>query len=101
MHTGTDSARFAGVPFPADVPVLTKLAWRGGLVLLAAYCVMFVLLSPLPVQDFPGHLARAVALEDLLFHGGARFGGVYHFQLEWIPYLLGDLILAVGVAVLG
>jgi hypothetical protein len=101
MHTGTDSARLAGVAFPADVPVLTKLAWRGGLVLLAAYCVMFVLLSPLPVQDFPDHLARAVAMDDLLFHGGARFGAIYHFQLEWIPYLLGDLILTAGVAVLG
>lgn len=78
-----------------------RIAWAAGLTLLVAYCLVFVLLSPLPVQDFPGHLARAVAMNDLLFHDGARFGGIYHFQLEWIPYLLGDLILTAAVAVLG
>ncbi len=102
MNTGISaSARLAGVVLPADAPALTKLAWSGGLLLLAAYCVLFVLLSPLPVQDFPDHLARAVALDDLLFHGGTRFGAIFHFHLEWIPYLLGDLILTVAVAMLG
>jgi hypothetical protein len=95
------SARLAGAPLPTNATALTRLAWTGGLVLIAAYCVLFVLLSPLPVQDFPDHLARAVAMDDLLFHGGARFGGIFHFHLEWIPYLLGDLILAAAVAVLG
>lgn len=80
---------------------LTKLAWIGGLVALAAYCVLFILLSPVPVQDFPDHLARAVAMNDLLFHGGARFGGIFHFSMEWIPYVLGDLILTIGVALFG
>jgi hypothetical protein len=42
-----------------------------------------------------------VAMNDLLFHDGARFGGIFHFHLEWIPYLLGDLILTAAVAVLG
>lgn len=79
----------------------TQLAWRGGLILLAAYCLLFVWLSPLPVQDFPDHLARAVAMDDLLFHGGARFGSIFHFHLEWIPYLLGDLILTAAVAIFG
>ena len=74
MDIGIDpSARLAGAALPTDAPALTKLAWRGGFLLFAAYCVMFVLLSPLPVQDFPDHLARAVALDDLLFHGGARW----------------------------
>ena len=48
----------------ANAPALTKLAWTGGLVVMAAYCVLFILLSPLPVQDLPGHLARAVAMND-------------------------------------
>ena len=85
----------------ANAPALTKLAWTGGLVAMAAYCVLFILLSPLPVQDLPGHLARAVAMNDLLFHGGARFGGIFHFTLEWIPYLLGDVLLTAGVALFG
>ena len=53
------------------------------------------------MQDLPDHLARAVAMSDLFFHGGARFGGIFHFNLEWIPYLLGDLILTAGVAAFG
>jgi hypothetical protein len=95
------SARLAGGTLPTNATALTRLAWTGGLVLIAAYCVLFVLLSPLPVQDFPDHLARAVAMNDLIFHGGARFGGIFHFHLEWIPYLLGDLILAAAIAVFG
>jgi hypothetical protein len=102
MDTGIERpVRFAGVALPASAPALTKLAWTGGLLLIAAYCVLFVLLSPLPVQDFPDHLARAVAMDDLLFHGGARFGAIYHFHLEWIPYLLGDLILTAAVGLFG
>jgi hypothetical protein len=80
---------------------INRLAWVVGFALLAAYCLMFVLLSPLPVQDFPDHLARAVAMNDLLFHGGARYGAIYQFHLAWIPYLLGDLILTGAVALLG
>ncbi len=85
----------------SNAPALSKLAWTGGLTVMAAYCALFILLSPLPVQDFPDHLARAVAMNDLFFHGGARFGGIFHFNLEWIPYLLGDLILTAGVALFG
>ena len=95
------SAPFAGATLRTNAPALTRLAWKGGLVLVVAYCILIVLLSPLPVQDFPDHLARAVAMNDLLFHGGARFGSIFHFHLEWIPYLLGDLILTVAVAVFG
>jgi hypothetical protein len=95
------SAPLAGATLAPDAPALIRLAWTGGLALIAAYCILFVLLSPLPIQDFPDHLARAVAMDDLLFHGGARFGGIFHFQFELIPYLLGDLILTGAVAVLG
>jgi len=95
------SVPFAGATLTTNAPALTRLAWKGGLVLILVYCILFVLLSPLPVQDFPDHLARAVAMDDLLFHGGARFGTIFHFHLEWIPYLLGDLILTSAVAVFG
>jgi len=78
-----------------------RFAWAVGFTLAAAYCLMFVWLSPLPVQDFPDHLARAVAMNDLLFHHGARFGSIFHFHLEWVPYLLGDLILTASVALFG
>jgi hypothetical protein len=102
MNMGMEpSARLAGATLPTHAPALTRLAWTGGLALIGAYCILFVLLSPLPIQDFPDHLARAVAMDDLLFHGGARFGGLFQFHLELIPYLLGDLILTAAVAVLG
>ena len=96
-----DPALPGGLAWMVDSARTQRLAWTAGVALLAAYCLMFVLLSPLPVQDFPDHLARAVAMNDLLFHAGARFGDIFHFHLEWIPYLLGDLILTAAVAVLG
>jgi hypothetical protein len=79
----------------------TRLAWTGGILLTIAYCLLFVLLSPLPVQDLPDHLARAVAMSDLLFHGGERYGGIFQFHVLWIPYLLGDLILTASVELFG
>ena len=83
------------------IPALTRIAVKSGFLLLAAYCALLVLLSPIPAQDFPDHLARAVAMSDLMFHGGARFGDIYQFHLLWVPYLLGDLILTVAVEVFG
>jgi hypothetical protein len=95
------SAGAAPFALRAGTPARARVAWGGSLILLAAYCVVFVLLSPLPLQDFPDHLARAVAMSDLLFHGGERFGTIYQFHLLWIPYLLGDLVLTAGVALFG
>ena len=95
------SARLAERTFRAGVPVLTQVAWTGGIVAMIVYCVLLAWLSPLPVQDLPNHLARAVAMSDLLFHGGERFGTTFEFHLQWIPYLLGDLILTVAVALFG
>ncbi len=83
------------------VPTLARLAWAGGVALLVVYCIVFLLFSPLPLQDLPDHLARATAMGDLLFHGGRRFGSVFQFHLLWIPYLLGDLFLAAAVDLLG
>jgi hypothetical protein len=84
-----------------SMPTVARLAWAAGGALLATYCVVFIWLSPLSVQDLPDHLARADAMSDLLFHDGARFGSIYHFQPLWIPYLLGDLLLTAAVGLFG
>lgn len=55
----------------------------------------------MPLQDYPNHLARAVALSDLLFGHGARFAAQFTVQLAPVPYVLGDLLLAVLVRVFG
>ncbi len=100
MEAGT-SGRLPELALRGGVPTLARIAWAGGIVLAAAYCVLLLVLSPLPIQDLPGHLARADAMSDLIFHGGGRFAGMYQFHLLWIPYLLGDLILAAAVNLLG
>jgi len=91
----------ANLALRARAPALARVAATTGLLLLSAYCVVLVLMSPIPAQDFPDHLARAVAMSDLIFHGGERFGGMYQFHLLWIPYLLGDLILTGAVELFG
>jgi hypothetical protein len=95
------SGPLADFALRARAPALTRAAATIGALLLVVYCAMLVLLSPIPVQDFPDHLARAVAMSDLIFHGGARFGDIYQFHLLWIPYLLADLILTVAVELFG
>jgi hypothetical protein len=57
--------------------------------------------SPLVIQDYPNHLARALIMDDLLFHHGAAFGSDYQYHFLFTPYVLGDLILAGLVAVVG
>lgn len=75
--------------------------WTLAAIAVLAYVIAVVRLSPLPLQDLPTHLARAVVMDDLLFHGGTHFGGVYHFHLLLIPYLLGDLFLTGAVHLFG
>ena len=69
--------------------------------LLAAYSLVLVVFSPLPLQDYPNHLARALAMADLMFHHGARFGQYFTYHFLFVPYVLPDLALASLVAVLG
>ncbi len=78
-----------------------RVGWAAAIILMCAYTTAFAAFSPLPLQDLPGHLARAVAMDDLIFHGGARFGGVFHYHFLFTPYLLGDLILTSAVGLLG
>ncbi|BDG07438.1 hypothetical protein [Anaeromyxobacter paludicola] len=68
---------------------------------VAAYLALLGSLGGLPFCDLPNHLARADILSDLLFRGGARFGGQYRLELAAVPYVLGDLALATLVRLFG
>jgi hypothetical protein len=62
--------------------------------LVAAYAGALWALDALPYQDVPNHLARAVAISDLLFDDGRRFGAIFSFEWQFAPYILGDLVHA-------
>ena len=88
-----------------DAVVLRASWWSTGYsalgLLLAAYIGVLVHYSPLSLQDFPNHLARASVLADLLFHHGERFGEVFGYHFLATPYILGDLMFSIGVEELG
>jgi len=62
---------------------------------------VFVYCSPLLLQDFPNHLARAVVMSDLLFDHGRQFGQAFTYHFLFVPYVLADWLLAGMVRVLG
>jgi hypothetical protein len=75
---------------------------RGILALaVLSYIAVLVWFSPLDVQDYPNHLARALIMEDLIFQHGAEFGQIYQFHFLFTPYVLGDLLLATVVHLFG
>lgn len=78
-----------------------RAAWMAGLMLAIAYVGTLCVFMPLPLQDYPAHLANAVALSDLIFHGGKQFGDLFSFQFLLMPYVLGDLAFAACVDLLG
>ena len=81
---------------------MSERAARGILALaVLAYVAVFVWFSPLDIQDFPNHLARATVMDDLLFHHGAQFGQNFQFHFLFTPYVLGDLLLAGVVSLFG
>jgi len=81
---------------------MTKRAARSVLLLAALlYVGIIAWFSPLVIQDYPNHLARALIMEDLIFHDGAQFGNAYQYHFLFIPYVLGDLILAALTALVG
>ena len=80
---------------------LRRLTVAAAVLLCAAYVIYFAQLTSLPLQDFPNHLARARIIDDLLFNGGAHFGGQYTVQLAPTPYVLHDLVLATLIHVFG
>jgi hypothetical protein len=66
-----------------------------------AYIAVFVWFSPLPLQDSPNHLARAVVMSDLLFRHGADFGQSYRFHFLLTPYVAGDMLMTPLVYLIG
>src|SRR6185312_389797 len=68
---------------------------------VALYGGVFVYCSPLLLQDFPNHLARAVVMSDLLFDHGRQFGQAFTYHFLFVPYVLADWLLAGMVRVLG
>jgi hypothetical protein len=66
-----------------------------------AYIAVFVWFSPLLLQDYPNHLARAFVMADLLFRHGADFGQSYRFHFMLTPYVAGDLLLTLVVYLTG
>jgi hypothetical protein len=71
------------------------------LLAVLSYVGVIAWFSPLVIQDYPNHLARALILEDLIFHHGAQFGSDYQYHFLFTPYVLGELILAALTAVVG
>jgi hypothetical protein len=89
---------------PAPTPPASRAiasGWTVTAILMAAYATVFAALGAFSLQDYPNHLARAVAMADLIFHGGARFGGMFTYHFAAVPYVLGDLFLAGAVALFG
>ncbi len=81
---------------------MSERAARGILALaVLAYIAVFAWFSPLDFQDFPNHLARAMIMDDLLFHHGVQFGQSFQFHFLFTSYVLGDLLLAGVVSLFG
>lgn len=74
-------------------------AW-GAAALAAGIVVMLASLAGLPFQDAPNHLSRAVAIADLLYDGGRRYGAMFEFEWHFVPYVLGDAWHVATLAVL-
>jgi hypothetical protein len=81
--------------------VTTRTARGLFALVVLAYIAVFVWFSPLLLQDFPNHLARALVMADLLFRHGADFGQSFQFHLLWVPYVSGDLVLTSLLQVAG
>jgi uncharacterized membrane protein len=90
------------LPMRASGATLANIVgWPATLLLGAGYIALIARLTSFPFEDMPDHLARAQVLGDLLFHHGAKWGGIFSFHWQAVPYLLYDLILTSLVAALG
>jgi hypothetical protein len=81
--------------------VTTRTACGLFALVVLSYIGAFIWFSPLTLQDYPNHLARAYVIADLLFQHGAQFGQSYQFHFLWTPYVSGDLLLAALTYVTG
>lgn len=75
--------------------------WWLAAVLAALYVVACIKVEAVLYGDFADHIARAGILADLIFDGGRRFGAEFEFRFLAVPYVLGDLLLMLGVHGLG
>jgi hypothetical protein len=92
----------APLPMRRSRAILVNIVgWPAAALLAAGYLALISRLTSFPFEDLPNHLARAKVLADLLFHHGARWGGVFAFHWQPVPYLLHDLVLTSLVAALG
>jgi hypothetical protein len=78
-----------------------RVAWAIAAMIVAAYGFVFLQFAPPALQDYPNHMARALVIGDLLFHGGARFGATFQFDFTTAPYILHDLLLTAAIEILG
>jgi hypothetical protein len=78
-----------------------RVGWTVAAIVCAAYVFCFVRLAPLALQDYPNHLARALVVNDLMLHGGAKFGAAFSYSFLAIPYILNDWLLAALIEVAG
>ena len=78
-----------------------RAAWVIAATVGAAYGIVFLQFAPPALQDYPNHVARALVMSDLLFHGGVRFGATFQFSFIAAPYILNDLLLASAIELFG
>jgi len=78
-----------------------RVAWAIAAAIMAAYGIVLLQFAPPALQDYPNHVARALVMSDLLFHGGIRFGATFQYDFITAPYILHDLLLAAAIEVLG
>jgi hypothetical protein len=84
-----------------SAPLEQRTGWLLCALAITLYVAFFVHLRSQPFQDNPNHLARAVAMADLIFHHGARFGSEFQYHFLAVPYIFGDMILTTAVELFG
>ncbi len=81
--------------------IRVRTVWALAAISLLAYVAAVIRNSPLPLQDYPTHLARGLILSDLIFHAGQHFGAEFQYRFLPIPYILGDLLMAGATELFG
>ena len=76
-----------------------SLAVVSGVSLL--YLLFLGTLKNFPFSDLPNQLARATIMGDLLFNAGAEYGAQFRLTPAFVPYIGGDLVLAVLTRIFG
>ncbi len=67
-------------------PCAASLVWL-------CYILFWFSLPLLPFQDLPNHFTRASVIQELLSDPQSELHQAFSFRLEFVPYVLGDLLL--------